>query len=78
MSQAAQQLDRAAHAMRQGNAQTASGAGDQGSAAINAAITLLERTLAGKPELSDVASEEAPKQYEGAISDYFKRLSRAE
>lgn len=78
MSQASQQLDRAAHAMRQGNAQAASGAGDQGSASINAAITLLERALADKPELSDVASEEAPKQYEGAISEYFKRLSRAE
>lgn len=78
MNEAAKQLDRAAHALKQGNAQSAIGAGDQGSAAMNSAIALLERALAGKPDISDVASEEAPKQYEGAISDYFKRLSRAE
>ncbi len=78
MSQAAQQMDRATKAMRQGNAQSASGAGDQGSAALNSAIALMERAIAGQPELTDVATEEAPKQYEGVISDYFKRLTRAE
>lgn len=78
LHQAQEQMNRAAHAMRQGNAQSARAAGDQGSAALNAAIFDLERTLAGKPDLNDVTAEEAPRQYEGAISDYFKRLSRAE
>jgi hypothetical protein len=39
---------------------------------------MVEALLAGRPEVGDIASEDAPKQYEGALADYFKRLSRAE
>ena len=35
----------------------------------------LERILGRRPDLSDVASEEAPKGYEKFISEYFKKLS---
>ena len=53
-------------------------AGTQGGAGLNSAAAALEKIIDGKPDLSDVTAEDAPKQYEPAISEYFKRLSRAE
>ena len=77
VANAAQNLKQAAQAMRQGSG-TAIESGTQGGAGLNSAAAALERIIEDKPELSDVTAEDAPKQYESAISDYFKRLSRAE
>ena len=38
-------------------------------------VTELERLVGKRPDLKDVASEEAPKEYETFISEYFKKLS---
>ena len=70
-------VKQAAQAMRQGSG-SAIESGTQGGAGLNSAASALERIIENKPELSDVTAEDAPKQYESAISDYFKRLSRAE
>ena len=78
MGEAAGKLAAAAKAMKEGNRPGARSASDQGSAAMGSAIASLERLLQGKPELGDVVAEEAPAQYEGAISDYFRRLSHAQ
>ncbi|HAB15508.1 MAG TPA: DUF4175 family protein [Verrucomicrobiota bacterium] len=78
MSDAAAKMGQAAQAMRSGNSELAGTAGDQSASSLGAAAAMLESLLSGKPELSDVSAEEAPKQYEGAIADYFKRLSHAE
>lgn len=78
MGEAAGKLAAAAKAMKEGDRPGAGSASDQGSAAMGSAIGSLERLLQGKPELGDVVAEEAPAQYEGAISDYFRRLSHAQ
>ncbi len=78
MGEAAGKLATAAKAMKGGDRPGAGSASDQGSAAMGSAIASLERLLKGKPELGDVVAEEAPTQYEGAISDYFRRLSHAQ
>ena len=75
---AAGKMAQAAQAMRSGKGESAGTAGDQSASSLGAAEALLEALLSGRPELSDVTAEEAPKQYEAAIADYFRRLSRAE
>lgn len=74
----AQQMRQAAQAMRSSNAGAANAAGANSGAGIQSAIATLERMLEGRASLSDVSAEEAPSRYEGPISDYFRRLSRAE
>jgi hypothetical protein len=64
--------------MRSGNAGLATAAGANSGAGIQSAIATLRRALEGRSNLTDVSSEEAPVRYEAPISDYFKRLSRAE
>jgi len=68
----------ASKALRQGNRPGGGSAGTIGAAGVNSAADLLEKTLSGKIELTDVSAEEAPKKFEGQISEYFKRLTRAE
>jgi len=45
---------------------------------MGAAMAMLENLLQGRPDLSDVSAEDAPRQFEGPIADYFKRLSHAQ
>ncbi len=52
--------------------------GFQGELALREVVTQLQRAAQARPELTDVANEEAPKEYEGLISEYLKRLSHAE
>jgi hypothetical protein len=78
MDDASRQLAEAAKALREGNKPGAGSAGAIGAAGLNSAADLLEKAISGKPDLSDVSAEEAPKKFEGQISEYFKRLTRAE
>jgi hypothetical protein len=74
----AQQMRQAAQAMRASNAGAANAAGANSGAGLQSTIANLQRMLEGRATLSDVSAEEAPTRYEGPISDYFRRLSRAE
>lgn len=78
MGDAAGKMAIAAKAMKGGDRPAAGSASDQSSAAMGSAIALLESLLQGKSELGEVAAEEAPQQYESAISEYFRRLSHAQ
>ncbi len=78
LTEAAGKMKEAAQAMRQGNRPAAGSASAQGSEALGSAAAQLEQLLQDRPELLDVSAEEAPRQFEGPIADYFKRLSRAE
>lgn len=78
LSQAAAKMSEAAQAMRSGNGSGAGAKGNESSGALGNAAALVEALLAGRPEIGDMASEDAPKQYEGALADYFKRLSHAQ
>jgi hypothetical protein len=78
LSEASAKMSEAAQAMRSGNGSGAGSKGNESNSALGNATAMVEALLAGRPEVGDIASEEAPKQYEGALADYFKRLSRAE
>ena len=78
MGEAAAKMGQAAKAMRSGQGETAGTAGDESESSLGIASAMLEELLSGRPELSDVSAEDAPKQYEAAIADYFKRLSHAD
>jgi hypothetical protein len=78
MGEAAEKLDQAAQAAQSGDAQTSGTKGLQGDAAMNSAIAMLERILANRPELRDVAKEDFPREYEAEIAEYLKKLSYAE
>jgi hypothetical protein len=71
-------MSEAAQPMRGGKGCGAGLKGNESSTALGHAATLVDALLAGRPEIGDVASEDAPKQYEGALADYCKRLSDAE
>jgi hypothetical protein len=71
-------MRQAAQAMRASNAGAANAAGANSGAGLQSTIANLQRMLEGRATLSDVSAEEAPTRYEGPISDYFRRLSRAE
>ncbi|MEW6161161.1 MAG: hypothetical protein AB1813_27340, partial [Verrucomicrobiota bacterium] len=77
-AQASAKMAAAAQAARQGNFGSAGMHGFQGELALRKLIAQLERILSGRPELSDVASEEFPKEYEAFIAEYLKKLSHAE
>jgi hypothetical protein len=74
-NQAAEHMEGAALALKQGNASGAGRRGTQSSAELEQLVTELERVLGKRPDLTDVASEEAPKEYEAFISEYFRKLS---
>ncbi len=78
LEEASRQMAEAAKALRQGNRAGGGSAGTIGAAGASSAADLLEKAISGKPELTDVSAEEAPKKFEGQISEYFKRLTRAE
>lgn len=52
--------------------------GFQGELALREVVAQLQRAVRARPELTDIASEEAPKEFEGLISEYLKRLSHAQ
>ncbi|MSU32070.1 MAG: hypothetical protein EXS25_05310 [Pedosphaera sp.] len=78
LDEASRQVDAAAQALEEGNKDGAGASSASGAAGLSSAADLLERVISGKPLLSDVSAEEAPKKFEGQISEYFKRLTRAE
>jgi len=78
MSRAAAKMGAATQALKEGRFGTAGIYGYQGEIEVNNAIAELERILKDQPVLTDVASEDFPKDYEGLISEYLKKLSYAE
>jgi len=74
-NKAAEHMEGAAAALKQGNASGAGRRGAMSSVELGHLVTELERVLGKRPDLADVASEEAPKEYEAFISEYFKKLS---
>jgi hypothetical protein len=76
--QAAGKMEAAAESLKEGNFGAAGAQGMQGERALDQVIAQLERLLKTEVDLTDVASEEAPKEYEALISEYLKKLSYAE
>jgi hypothetical protein len=68
----------AGQALRQGSFGAAGEQGFRGELALRSVIAQLERLLRNRPEPTDVAAEDCPKEYEALISEYLKRLSHAE
>ena len=68
----------AGQAMKQGRADAAGEHGFQGELALKGVIDQLERVIKNQPDASDIAHEDAPKEYETLISEYLKKLSHAE
>ena len=77
MSQASGQMAAAGAALRQGQRAVAGTEGAQAYLNLNRVIAQLERLLKDQAKLTDVAEEEAPKEYEALISEYLRRLSHA-
>ena len=75
INEAGEKMGDAASAMSQGDTETAGVHGAQASALLQKAVVLLENALLGRAQRVDVSNEEAPKQYEALISEYFKALS---
>jgi hypothetical protein len=75
VKEAGNKMGEAASAMSRGETETAGVHGAQAGAALQAAVVMLENTLLGRSQRVDVSKEEAPKQYEALISEYFKALS---
>jgi len=42
---------------------------------LDKVIAALEHTLKDQPKLTDVATEDFPKEYEALISEYLRKLS---
>jgi len=74
-AQAAGRMGAAAQSFRQGNFGAAGTEGAQSLLDLDKVIAALERLLNGQPNLSDVASEDFPKEYEALISEYLRKLS---
>ena len=74
-NKAAEHMEGAARALKQGNASGAGRRGTLSSAELEQLVVELERLLGKRPDLKDVANEEAPKAYETFISEYFRKLS---
>jgi hypothetical protein len=74
-AQAAGQMGAAAQALRQGNRGAAGTEGGQGLMNLDKVIAALEHTLKDQPKLTDVATEDFPKEYEALISEYLRKLS---
>ncbi|HTL18479.1 MAG TPA: DUF4175 family protein [Patescibacteria group bacterium] len=75
---AAAKMAAAGQAMNQGRADAAGEHGFQGELAMRNVIDQLERLLKNQPEPTDIAHEDAPKEYDILISEYLKKLSHAE
>lgn len=76
--QAADQMAQAAEALGDGRSEAAGTSGSLAAAGVQSAADLLERALRPGTERTDVSAEEAPAQFEEQISEYFRRLTRAQ
>ncbi len=72
---AARLMEGAAAELKKGNGAGAGRRGTLSSSELEKVVTALEKTLGPRPELRDVSQEEAPKEYERYISEYFRKLS---
>ena len=77
-ARAAGKMAAAGQAMTQGKFGAAGEHGFQGELALRNVIDQLERLLKNQPEPTDIAHEDAPKEYDTLISEYLKKLSHAE
>ena len=77
-SRAATRMSAAGQAIKQGGFGAAGENGFQGELALRDVVAQLERILRNEPSPSDIAGEDFPKEYEALISEYLKKLSRAE
>jgi hypothetical protein len=75
MQEAGEKMGEAASAMSKGETEAAGIHGAQAGAALQSAVAMLENALLGRSERVDVSQEDAPKQYETLISEYFRALS---
>ena len=78
MEAAAQQMAQAAEALGDGRSESAETSSSLAAAGVQSAADLLERALRQGPERTDVSAEQAPRQFEEQISEYFRRLTRAQ
>ena len=78
MEAAAQQMAQAAEALGDGRSESAETSSSVAAAGVQSAADLLERALRQGPERTDVSAEQAPRQFEEQISEYFRRLTRAQ
>jgi hypothetical protein len=77
-NRAATKMAAAGKAMAQGTADAAGEHGFQGELAMRNVVDQLERVLKNQPDPTDIAHEDAPKEYDALISEYLKKLSHAE
>jgi hypothetical protein len=75
LDEAATKMATAATALGRGDTENAGTNGAQAGVALDSAVAMLERLLNGRAERVDVSKEDAPKQYEAVIAEYFKALS---
>ena len=75
---AARQMSQAAEALGDGRTEAAGTSGSLAAAGTQSAADLLERALRPGTERTDVSAEEAPARFEAQISEYFRRLTRAQ
>ena len=77
-TRAAMKMAAAGKAMAQGTAAAAGEHGFQGEIAMRNVVDQLERLLKNQPDPTDIAHEDAPKEYDTLISEYLKKLSHAD
>jgi len=75
---AAQQMSQAAEALGEGRSDAAGTYGSLAAAGVQSAADLLERALRQNLDRTDVSAEEAPQPFAEQISEYFRRLTRAQ
>jgi hypothetical protein len=74
-AQAAGQMGAASQSLRQGNLGAAGTEGGQSVLDLDKVIAALQRVMSGQHKLTDVASEDFPKEYDALISEYLRKLS---
>ena len=77
-ARASMKMAAAGKAMAQGTAAAAGEHGFQGELAMRNVVDQLERVVKNRPDPTDIAHEDAPKEYDTLISEYLKQLSHAE
>ena len=75
INEAGEKMGDAASAMSNGETENAGVHGAQATASLQKAAVMIENVLLGRAQRVDVSKEDAPKQYEALISEYFKALS---
>jgi hypothetical protein len=71
-------MSQAAEALGEGRSEAAGTSGSLAAAGAQSAADLLERALRPGSQRTDVSAEEAPRQFEEQIGEYFRRLTRAQ